>query len=160
MIRWKQHQGWVNLAKKRWTFVGMIAFLQVSCAVLHRVQFSDMNKISGGKKTPISIKASETTIDLLEVGTASKSLGKALGNKGAQQAGSAFELVSFFLQFGPKTGTPVFNDRYARDIPEKLSQTCSGGTLTEIVSVRETRSYPVVKGEIVRVDGICVRHRS
>ncbi|MBC7533745.1 MAG: hypothetical protein H7318_19430 [Oligoflexus sp.] len=125
--------------------------LSSSCAVLHKVQLSDLS--AGKKTTPISIRVSESTVDFGELSTLAGAVGKSNPRfKGTDDALSTYKAL---FQFGPRTGTPVFNDAYAHLIPEALAAKCPKGYLSDITSVRETRSYPIIKGEIVRVDALC-----
>ncbi|RZA21495.1 MAG: hypothetical protein EOP10_16700 [Proteobacteria bacterium] len=140
-----------------WT-IGLQSLLLLSlqsCAVLHRVQLSDVENTKGGE--PLSIKASETTVDFREAGSILKAIGKS--KSGAQGAGDLADTYAALFQYGPRTGTPVFNDEYARNLAQELFEKCKGGHLSNIISVRETRSYPVIKGEIVRIDAICTERK-
>ncbi|MCX6132131.1 MAG: hypothetical protein NTX25_24125 [Proteobacteria bacterium] len=125
-----------------------------SCAVLHKVQLSDVESQTIHGK-PVSIKVSQTTIDLRETARLAQGIGKQAGSKALSNAGNALETYTMLFQFGPRTGAPVYNEFYARGIPEQLSEECKSGYLSNITSVRETRSYPIVKGEIVRIDAYC-----
>lgn len=129
-------------------------FLINGCAVLHRVQLSDLEKSEGA---PFSVRVSETTVDFGEIGNVAKSAGRMSGSRDLSRGGQGIELYTAAFQFGPRTGTPVFNEFYARDIPERVASQCKNGRVANLISVRETRSYPIVKGEIVRVDGVCVK---
>lgn len=123
------------------------------CAALHRVMLSDVESRAGGRR--ISVKVSETTVDLGELADTAKFLGKASGEQGLGAAGDIIEYYQLFFQWGPRTGVPVFNEKYARKVPEMLEAKCPGGRVTNIVSVREAREYPIIKGEIVRIDALC-----
>jgi hypothetical protein len=124
------------------------------CTVVHHTQISDIEPKKG---EPISIKISETTVDLKELSDLAKQIGKMTGSKGASQGGSILDTYTTLFQYGPRTGTPVYTEKYARLIPEMLQSQCQKGRLTNIVSVRETSSYPVVKGEIIRIEADCVK---
>lgn len=134
--------------------VGLCVLLSSGCAVLHKVQLSDID--ASGKGQPISIKVSEDTVDFGELGAIAKGVGRNFKSKGAREVGGVFEAYTLFFQFGPRTGTPVFNELYARQVPEALAAACKKGYLSNVLSIRETRSYPVVKGEIVRIDALCM----
>jgi hypothetical protein len=130
-------------------------WISSGCAVLHKVQLSDVD--AGGRGQPISVKVSETTVDFGEAGRLAKGLGKSAGSRGLQGAGRAAGTYETLFQFGPRTGAPVFNELYARDIPEQLAAQCKTGYLTNVTSIRESREYPVIKGEIIRIDAFCVQ---
>jgi hypothetical protein len=121
------------------------------CAVLHRTQLGDVEHVPTGRGTPVSVKVSETTVDFNEVGDIAKSVGP------AKNLGEASHAYTTYFQFGPRTGAPVFNEAYARGVPDMLIEKCSGGRLTDLVSIRETRAYSVIKGEIVRIEAVCVK---
>jgi hypothetical protein len=131
-------------------------FLQSSCAALYKVQLSDVDADSGHSR-PLSVKVSETTVDLREVAGVAKNLGKATAAKGLGRAGSALDTYLMFFQWGPRTGTVVYNEFYALGVPESLAELCKDGYLSNITSVREAKDYPIVKGEIVRVDASCIQ---
>ena len=59
------------------------------------------------------------------------------------------------LQTGPKTGKPVFTEKYSDKIIHELRTECPSGRITGLTMVRETAEYPVVSGEIVKVVGYC-----
>ena len=59
------------------------------------------------------------------------------------------------FQMGPRTGNPVYNATYARDLHQQLRRTCPRGHITGITAVREARKYPVISGEIVRIVATC-----
>ncbi len=130
------------------------------CAVLHKVQLSDLNRPKGKVRKKVSIKASETTVSLRELGDLTRAAGQTFKSRGAENTGKLLQAYTTFFQMGPTTGTPVFNELYARDIPQRLASECKNGTLTDIISVRESREYPVVKGEVVRIDAVCVTNRA
>ena len=129
--------------------------LNSGCAVLYKVQLSDQEYTPKGK--PVSVKVSETTVDFGEAARVAGKLGAAAGSRGLQSIGNAAENYETFFQFGPRTGTPVFNEFYARTVPERLAAECKGGYLTNVTSIRESREYSFIKGQIVRVDATCVQ---
>lgn len=125
-----------------------------SCAYLHSVMLSDVeSRRSSAKK--IDFKVSETTIDFQELARLGKSLGEIKKAKDLVKVSEALDTYTMLFQWGPRTGAPVFNAYYARAIPEMLQAKCPGGHLSDIVSIRESREYPVVKGEIIRVQALC-----
>lgn len=131
-----------------------VLFLGTGCAVLYKVQLSD---VASEKGRPISIKVSETTVDFGEIAGIAKGLGRSAGSRGMQGIGRAAETYETLFQFGPRTGAPVFNEFYAREIPERLAAECKNGYISNVTSIREERSYPVIKGQIVRIDAICIQ---
>lgn len=130
-------------------------FLNSGCAALYKVQLSDVEFAPRGR--PVSVKVSETTVDFGEAARIAGRLGRSSGSKGLGNLGKGAEAYETLFQFGPRTGAPVFNEFYAREIPDRLASECKGGYLTNVTSIRESREYPVVKGQIVRVDATCVQ---
>ena len=133
------------------TFMVTVALGFWGCAVLHRTQLGDVEHVPAGRGTPVSVKVSETTVDFNEIGDNAKSVGP------SKNLGEASHAYTTYFQFGPRTGAPVFNEAYARAVPDMLIEKCSGGHLTDLISIRETRAYPVIKGEIVRIEAVCVK---
>ena len=134
--------------------LAIVLFAMTGCAALHRTQLSDIEPRKGHH---ISVKVSETTVDLREIASLAKMTGKAFNNKGLAGAGRGLDTYTELFQFGPRTGTPVYNELYARCVPEMLREKCPKGHLANIMSVREAREYPVVKGEIVRIEADCIK---
>jgi hypothetical protein len=132
-------------------------FLSLGCAVMHKVQLGDVEAAGSHRTTPISIKVSETTVNLREIAGIAKAVGAANKSRGLSGAGRAVEAYTALFQMGPKTGTPVYNEFYAHEIAQMLQQQCPHGRVQNIISLRETRAYPIVKGEIVRIDGECAQ---
>ena len=137
----------------------MVAFFCAGtsgCAILHHVQFSDLDNRSQFVMVPIEVKVSETGVDLGDVSAISNG---ALKNSGNQQAvGDALAVLQSF-QIGPRTGPPVYSDKYAEKIIYQLHTQCPSGKITGVQSTRETRKYPVISGEIVKITGFCLREK-
>ncbi|MDP6330920.1 MAG: hypothetical protein QGF55_08685, partial [SAR324 cluster bacterium] len=98
------------------------------------------------------IKVSETGFNLEEAGE----IEAALGSDSGKEVG---DLLGMF-QMGPRTGNPVYNERFAEDLLFLIKQKCPNGRVSGLTSVREQRRYPVISGEIVKVTGHCLRKRS
>ncbi len=124
------------------------------CAVLYKVQLSDID--AKGKGRPVSVMVSETTVDLKEAAAIAGGIGRSFNSRGASNLGKAMDAYTTLFQWGPRTGAPVYSEFYARQIPERLAAECKTGYLTNVSSIRESREYPLVKGQIVRVDATCM----
>ncbi|MGZ3744912.1 MAG: hypothetical protein ACXWRE_09715 [Pseudobdellovibrionaceae bacterium] len=127
------------------------------CAVLHHVQLSDIdNRSSKFAMVPIEVKVSEMGVDLGDA----KSIAQAtLANqRDRQSAGDIASIIQSF-QMGPHTGAPVYSDKYAEKLIYQLHTQCPSGKITGVQSVRESREYPVIKGEIVKITGYCLREK-
>lgn len=123
-----------------------------ACAQLHHVAIGDIDNRPGYVKKPFDIKVSETGINLQEA----SHIGRALMNeRQGRDMEKIMGIVSLF-QMGPRTGEPVFVKDYAKDLVQVIYEKCPSGRVTGLMSVRETRKYPVVSGEIVKVTGYCL----
>jgi hypothetical protein len=122
------------------------------CAALHHVQIADV-EADNNKGSPIDIKVSETGVSLDEAAAIAK--GVARSQAGKEAIGDIQAIVSLFQQ-GPITGAPVYVETYASKILDLLREACPQGRVTNLVSTREMRKYPVVSGEIVKMTGRCI----
>ncbi len=133
-------------------FTLLVILLCSGCARLDHFQISDIDQTQG-ELSAISVKISETgfdaaaTAELASVAASSDSAKENLGDLAA---------ILALMNMGPRTGNPVYNDRYAEQLLQQLQQQCASGNITAIRSVREATSYGVVSGEIVRIDADCI----
>lgn len=126
------------------------------CAILHHAQVGDIDNRKGVAHRPFELKVSETGVNMEEAGDIAKSLSRSKqANKDIE---NALGIIGLF-QMGPKTGNPVFNDGYAKNIVNDLYRECPSGRITNVVSIREMRKYPVISGEIVKITGTCTGDR-
>ena len=123
------------------------------CAVLHHAQMSDIDNRPGYSLRPFDVMVSEVGVDLDEAKHAAQAMSSNRETKKAMD--TIHSIVSLFQQ-GPRTGNPVFSDSYAKNLVSKLYEVCPSGRLTGITSIRETRKYPVISGEIVKIKGYCM----
>lgn len=133
----------------------MLLFLLNGCAILYRVQLGDIENSTEFVKVPIEVKVSEIGVDLKQV----ENLTRSAGTRQGDQAGDIAKTIQYF-QMGPRTGVPVYTDKYAQKIVYQLHTQCPSGKITGITSIREARDYSVIKGEIVKVTGFCLRPRT
>ena len=122
----------------------------IGCAVLHKVQISEID--NRGKLTPFEIKVSETGVDLNDIRNIQRGL---FNTKDGNKVGDALAIVGLF-QMGPRTGNIVFNEDYAMNLYKALHAQCPSGEVTGVTAIRETRKYPVISGEIVKIKGYCL----
>jgi hypothetical protein len=102
------------------------------------------------------MKVSESGFNLDEAGDIAKAMSRSkTANKDVD---NALAIIGLF-QMGPRTGNPVFYDGYARNIVNDLYRECPSGRITNLISIRETRKYPVLSGEIVKITGSCAVDR-
>jgi hypothetical protein len=136
----------------RFSTLCISALLTSACAQLHHVQIGD---ISGdeGDLAPFEIMVSETGVNIQEGTQIAKSLTQ---NQTARDSLSSAEAIIALFQYGPRTGNLVYSDTYADHLAQEIRSKCSSGKLTGLVSIRETRKYPVISGEIVKIKGFCI----
>lgn len=136
---------------------GSLAMLALSgCAVLHHVQVGDIDNRAGVAYRPFDLKVSETGVNLDEAGDIAKAVSRSkTANKDVD---NALAIIGLF-QMGPRTGNPVFNEGYAKNIVNDLYKECPSGRITNLMSIREMRKYPVISGEIVKITGSCAIDR-
>lgn len=133
----------------------LLAFLTstfLGCAQLHHVQIGEVTDKSGFTSQKFEVLLSETGINIEEASKVAKIF---LNRKGDEAAEKVAGVVGLF-QMGPRTGNPVYVKDYARDLIKVIYEKCPSGNVTGLTSIRETRKYPVVSGEIVKVTGYCL----
>lgn len=133
-------------------FIILIFMLTSSCAMLHHVQMGEIVNSSGYSAIPFDIKISETGINIGELKDVSKVF---LNKQGDKTADDVAALVGLF-QMGPRTGNTVYSKDYARNLIQLIYEKCPSGNVSGLMSIRETRKYPVISGEIVKVTGYCL----
>lgn len=126
------------------------------CAALHHVQLSEIDNRSKYVMVPIEVKVSETGVDIAEATNIAQGV---LRNSHDQQAAGDLGAMIQYFQMGPRTGAPVYTDRYAEKLIYQLHTQCPSGKITGVQSIRESREYPVIKGEIVKITGFCLREK-
>lgn len=137
-----------------WITFSLLLLLS-GCAVLHTVQIGDIESSSEYSSIPFEIKVSEYGLDLNEAKTASK----VLLNKGdSQKTNDALKALQYF-QMGPHTGAGVYSISYVDHMEEKIRTQCPSGRVTGIMSIRESAEYPIVKGEIIKIKGFCLKSK-
>ncbi len=125
----------------------------ISCAQLHHVQLGEIQSHPNYVMKPFDIKISETGINLQEAADIAKVFTNSESTR--QQADDIAGLIGLF-QMGPVTGNPVYVKDYAKNLLQVIYDKCPSGRVTGLSSIRETRKYPVVSGEIVKVTGYCL----
>ena len=125
-----------------------LAIPLAGCATLHHVQLDEIDA-SRGRLEPFEIHVSELGIDVRQAGHVASAV------SGSKAPNKVAALVSLF-QFGPKTGEPGLDDRYADVVAQAILERCPGGRVTGLVSVRESTKYYAVSAEYVSVRGFCI----
>jgi hypothetical protein len=134
--------------------LSLVAFAIGGCAQLHSVQLTDLEGDACQARgcSDFEMKVSETGVSVQEAA----GVAKAFTQGKAQERIGDLEAIIGLFQFGPRTGNIVFSDEYADRLASQILQQCPTGQLTSLMSIRETRKYPVVSGEIVKLKGKCV----
>jgi len=123
-----------------------------SCAQLHHVQLGEVTSHPDYVAKPFDIKISESGINL---GEASATAVSVLDQKHHDDAKNIAAFISLF-QMGPTTGNPVYVKGYAKNLVQIIYEKCPSGKVTGLMSVRESRKYPIISGEIVHLTGYCL----
>jgi hypothetical protein len=126
-----------------------ICLVGASCAVLHRVDIGDIDD-TRENSTPFEIKVSEVGVNLDDA----RSIARHVAPKG--KGDDIMKTLQMF-QMGPKTGNSVYVENYAEKLVYSINEKCPGGKITGLTTVRETRKYPVISGEIIKISGFCIR---
>jgi hypothetical protein len=132
--------------------VSVFVLFLCACAQLHHVQLGEIATPSGYVAKPFDIKISETGVDIQGAAKISDAIFDKNGNKDAQKIAAVISL----FQMGPRTGSSVYTKDYAMNLIQDIYEKCPSGKVTGLMSIRETRSYPVISGEIVKLTGYCL----
>ena len=133
------------------TWMGLV----MGCAQLHHVQVGEIESTSELVSAPFEIKVSETGIDLNDAKSVSNVM---LNKKGSDQANDLLTMIQYF-QMGPHTGAGVYSISYVDHLENRIREQCPSGRITGLMSIRETAHYPIIKGEIVKNKGFCLKSR-
>lgn len=96
---------------------------------------------------------SEVGVNTEEAGRVARGV---MQSESARQTIRDVEAVIALFQQGPRTGNPVYVEGYAEKLIYEIYEKCPSGKITGVTSIRETRKYPVISGEIVKVSAYCV----
>lgn len=122
-----------------------------SCAVLHNIQVGEVESFNGYIHKPFEIKMSEVGFDAARTSDQMKALNRNQDNA----ASDALAIVALF-QMGPRTGLPVYNRDFAKNLIQIIYEKCPSGRVTGLMSIREHRDYSIVSGEILKIKGLCL----
>lgn len=127
-----------------WSFTG--------CAFLHHHQLGEIDSEVVRKGRKFVILLSETGVNLAEAGGILQNATRHA--KTQRDIGRATAIIEMF-QMGPRTGNPVFTEKFADQLVDQVLERCPRGRISGLASTREMAKYPVVSGEIVKVSGYC-----
>ncbi|MBL7543516.1 MAG: hypothetical protein JNL11_06845 [Bdellovibrionaceae bacterium] len=125
------------------------------CAALHHVQVGEIESSTNWVSVPFEIKVSEFGVDLNDAKAASSIL---VNQRDADKANDVLTFIQYF-QMGPHTGAGVYSISYVDHMENKIRQQCPSGRITGLMSIRETAQYPIIKGEIVKIKGFCLKNK-
>ncbi len=134
-------------------FCGIVLIGMSGCAVLHHAQVGDVDDSPDYTRRSFDIKFSETGIDVEEAGHVAKAVSRS--GKGNKAIDDAVAIIGMF-QMGPRTGNLIFNEKYAENLLYRIQEECPSGRVSGLMAIRETRKYPVISGEIVKITGYCL----
>lgn len=122
------------------------------CAVLHSAQVGDIDAqiVMEGKR--FEIRIAELGVDIEGMGDFAKDVGKS--TKREEETNTVVDIIKM-SNMGPRTGFPVFRVDYSDALIERIKEACPSGQVSGLVSMRESASYGLVSGEIVKLIGYC-----
>lgn len=131
---------------RRLTCLAVLFAPSVGCASLHAYDIGETDLTRPAR--PIEVAVDETGISIQQASAVAAAAG---GHKKAERAGT----IAALLNYGPNTGNSVLDASYADGVVAELYRQCPSGRITGVVSVRESRTYPVISGEIVKIKALC-----
>lgn len=133
----------------------LVFIFGLGCSTLHSVQVGEIHSDPNLVSVPFEIKVSEIGIDLGEAKSASAIL---MNERDSKRTNEALQFIQYF-QMGPHTGAGVYSIKYVDHLENKIRQKCPSGFITGLMSIRETAEYPIVKGEIIKIKGYCLKKK-
>ena len=121
------------------------------CAALHHVQVGNIYNRNDVELRPIELKVSEIGIDLNDAKAISR---LTMDRQSSKEVNSALAFIELF-QSGPHTGAGVYSLDYIKQVNRDLRSQCENGFITGLMAIRETRKYPVIHGEIIKIKAYC-----
>ena len=122
------------------------------CTTLHSIQFGNIDSKTVLEGQRFEVLVSEVGFNIDEAAAIAAVAVASAGH--AKEAGAAGDIIKLF-QVGPRTGNPVFDEKYSDKVMQFLKLKCPSGQITGLTSIRESAKYPVVSGEIVKLVGYC-----
>ena len=137
------------------------SLLMANCAVLHHIQVGPIDDRQGSQVSwiPFEIMVSEVGVSMNEIADMTRPRSRDLKTGNTREEMGLADYIALFQQ-GPRTGKPVYSEKYADKIMYQVYEKCPSGKVTGLVSIREMRNYPVISGEIVKLTGFCLKPKS
>ena len=127
--------------------------LMSSCSYIYHVQLGEINNQKKFEKHYFEVKVSEIGINVDESAAIIKSISK------SRNSDKIRDIIKLF-QIGPRTGNPVYNEKYAENIITLIKEKCPHGNISSLSSIREMTKYPAISGEIIKITGYCLTKRN
>ncbi len=127
-------------------FLGILLFSLPFCAKLHHIQIGELTNTQDFEPIPFDIQIKD---DAIILGSDSKAVNTTLP--------WTLYFFSKLLSPGPTTGGTVAKTTYADQVLEEIIDNCPSGKVTGITSMRESRSFSMLSGEIVEINGYCLQ---
>jgi hypothetical protein len=137
---------------RSWSLGLATGLLLTNCAQLHSAKIGE-RRLPPENATPFDSKVNEIGFNMQEATEVVKMIGQ--GNTKVNEGADTLQTLWDLISFGPKTGNTVFDDKYADESGKVSRLKCSPEKTVGVVSYRETRKYPVLSGEIVKIEGLC-----
>jgi hypothetical protein len=128
------------------------------CSIPYRYTIGDLDNTSIRKKH-FQILVSETGINF-EEGIGIVQGGLYLRNPSPNYSRNKnmeyIKILIFLSTMGPTTGQKLLNSNFADKLGDVIQKNCPSGNVVNLRNIREAAKYPVVSGEIVRIEGDCL----
>lgn len=127
-----------------------------SCSVIHQSEIGDQDFTIKNDAVTFEVMVNEVGFSVEEAGALADAV---LRNQHDSEMVRNIKAIISLFQMGPRTGNPVFTDKYADALASKVYEECPNGTIHNLQILRETNKYPVISGEIIRVTGYCLHSK-
>lgn len=140
-----------NPKPKDFLLLLLITLPLTSCARLHNVQISDIDNTRGPSKRFV-VEGTSQGVNLSEATSLVSEFSRSpLVTNRMSLLSSAWELINY----GPRTGDLTFSDGYADALRAQIAMACPARQITSLTYLRETKDFPILSNESVRVLGTC-----
>jgi hypothetical protein len=139
-------------------YIFSLILFAFSCAFPHNITFGDIDNTSS-KRKPFKVLISERGYDFaqgIEIAQAGLLAANTKANMDSVRELQYVKLIIDLSTMGPVTGRKSFNGDYANGLTDIIFQHCKSGKIVNLKNIRESAIYPVVSGEIIRIEGECL----
>ncbi|MCS6839086.1 MAG: hypothetical protein NZ480_09645 [Bdellovibrionaceae bacterium] len=128
--------------------VMMVTLIQ-GCAVLHRVQYGEFDQPNNYVTKPFEIRLNQFGFDAARTKQTLDTF------REKDEASGLLGLIALF-QVGPRTGNPIYEEKWGHNILEVLHEKCPSGRFSGLMAARENREFQGVSGEMLTIKGFCL----